>query len=169
MTEFVGRTGAKRNYSYPQTPRGLNAASFARNAAIGPGTDPVDISDAGTQIPWFLIENGATASVNIPITPRATGRMLITGEISIANTAEGALDVQAQIQVDGSTQTFPLLEKITIPIGGFGVIPIVAVPPLMTVGTTKNISILLTASSAGLQLSPESSEINIQEVALATG
>jgi hypothetical protein len=95
--------------------------------------------------------------------------MLITGEISIANTAEGALDVQAQIQVDGSTQTFPLLEKITVPAGGFGVIPIVAVPPLMTVGTTKNISILLTASAEGLQLSPESSEINIQEVPLATG
>lgn len=169
MTEFVGRTGSRRLYSYPDTPRGLNAASFARNAAIGPDTDPVDISDAGTQVPWAFIESGAPAGVNIPITPRATGRVLISGVLSIANTAEGALDVQVQIQVDGSTITFPLLEKTTIPAGGFGTLPIVAVPPLMTVGTAKNISILVTASAEGLQLSPESSELNIQEVPLATG
>ena len=62
MTEFVGRAGALRVYSYPETPRRVNPlTAFARNFATGPKNETT-IADVEVRIPWNAIDALATST-----------------------------------------------------------------------------------------------------------
>lgn len=176
MTEFVGRTGALRLYSYPDT-RGAGSLAFARNIAAGPaGETPTAIATGGgTQVPWAVIFAPTPSSgVDVPITPRVTGALRITGMLTIVNAAVTASTVHVRVQIDGVTIPFPgsaFDELSTVPASGTVVLPIFAITgPLLTpVGETHNVEILLIASATNLAMVQESSFLDIQETQAPSG
>lgn len=175
MSEFVGRTGSQRLYSYPEAPRGGSySALFARNFAYGPlFPTPVDIDTSpGTDVPWSVIESGALAGVIVPITPRSSGVVRISGVIVVKSSSESAESVSLQILGNGDILLgVPFLETQSIIANGFAAIPFASEAYPLPVGVVVNIKIRLTASTGGgvLQLRPDSSTIDLQEVPVATG
>lgn len=176
MTEFVNRSIGSRQHSYPET-RGAGALAFARNIAAGPaGETPTDIATGGgTQVPWAVIFAPTPSSgVDVPITPRVTGALRITGMLTIVNVAVTASTVHVQVQIDGVTIPFPggaFDESSTVPASGTVVLPIFAITgPLLTpVGATHNVEVLLIASAVGLGMVQESSFLDIQETQAPSG
>jgi len=100
MGEFrIGRRHA--SHSYPDT--GSKASPPippARNFAFGPGTDTGILTTPGTDVPWSNLESGA-AGVNVPITPRVTGRLSIRAMLMLKSTV--ASSVTINVRVDGIT------------------------------------------------------------------
>lgn len=171
MSEFVGRTGSHRVYSYPDRRGGNPAALFARNFAGGPTLDTEIADGAGTQVPWAVIESGAPASVNVPITPRSTRIILISGVIVVKSSSASTSSITLFVEIDGASTLIPDLERNTISAFGFEAIPFLTEnSAFLPIGVLANISIRLIASAAGaLVFSSLSSTINIQEVLAATG
>lgn len=170
MTEFVGRTGSKRVYSYPTQPRFANLEGpFARNSASGPTTD-TPIVTTGTQVNWDDIASTGAGGVNIPITPKSTGIIRVTGMFEVTCAGEGEVDVEINIQIGGVTFPIPEDPIITVRPGGGVMIPFVIVLSGFTVGATTNIQMLLTAEvDSALTLEGQSSVVDVQEVSIATG
>lgn len=170
MSEFVGRTGSQRVYSYPEAPRGGYAAQFARNFASGPATTTTIDIDPGTQLPWDVIDSGAPPGVNVPITPRSSGIILVTGVISLKSSSEIDEVVQLLIEVNGVPLPVPFLESNTISASGFEAIPFVAEITGLAVGVAANVQVRLISSNAtDIGATLDSSTINLQEVPAATG
>lgn len=174
MTEFVGRTGARRVYSYPERPRGSELALLARNFAAGPSS-ATDIDIAPTPIPWNIVDVGG-AGTTVPITPRSSGIILISGVISIKSTSGIQESVLVQVVVNGLPLLVPFLQNPTIEANGFISIPfltelnLATFGSLLPVGVAAAVSILVTAANADtLQLAVDSSSMTIQEVRPATG
>jgi hypothetical protein len=172
MTEFVGRTGSLRLYSYPERRRS-GAELFARNFAAGPEfPTPVAIAtDPGTQVPWAVIESGAPAGVNVPITPRSSGIIRITGVVVVKSSSEIVEIVNLEVEINGTAISIPQFEAQSILDGGFATIPFVTEnTSFLPIGVVANVSVRVTASSDDvLQLRPASSTIDVQEVPAATG
>lgn len=168
MTEFVGRTGALRLYSYPET-RGTGPlpSAYARNFAQGPTVD-TDLTTGGVQIPWDFIEGDSALGVDAPITPHVTGRMIFRGSVVVKNTSGAPADVSLQVEVEGSPLLVPLIAA-TVPANGVMTLPFVILSQsLFTVGALKNIQVLMIAASDGaLSLATDGSTLEIQEMQFA--
>lgn len=170
MGEFrIGRKNAQ--HFYPDTPRGGSGAlAFARNFAMGPGnlTPVATAVDGGTQIPWDFIESGAPLSVNAPITPRVTGRILFSGVVVVKNSTLTPVTVTVQVQVNGSTLLVPLVQE-TVDASGFAALPFeILSEALFAIGVTRNIQVFVTASASNsVNLDVDSSTIEIQEMPFA--
>ncbi len=219
MTEFVGRTGAHRNYSYPETRRNTTTP-FARNFAFGPGDvagQPIETS--GTFIVWTAIEanvqswNNTTTyalgdvvtfglksykslqngnlnnqpdtsplfwaeNTEVPITPRSTGLIKISGVVCVKSSSVGQEAVTLQVFANGVALDVPFAEICSIdPTDtppGFGALAI----PFMTlmtlanapIGVTNQIQIKLFATADDvLFIASESSTIFLEEIPEATG
>lgn len=113
-----------------------------------------------------LISNSAS----VPITPRVTGVVRVSGVVTVQNQSGSPVsEVQIGVQVNGGplltpvSDIAPLLdgETITIPF-------LVETDPLDTpVGVTSNIQVLVDGSGATVLAS--GSSIDVQEVSAATG
>jgi hypothetical protein len=245
MTEFVGRTGAQRVYSWPENPRAAALALFARNFATGPKIN-TDIIDGGIRISWnstdvaapsapftivptmttvsiagdvaaqlhngdivtltpilpfvgapavrqittvpvfggvfttfsinMAIDGVTTAGVisdsaNVPITPRATGVVRISGVVTFLNSSGSPIDLATvQVQVNGITLPSPDDARVG-PLADEDVItiPFLAetTPTDTPIGTTALIQILVTGVDA--TLFADDSVLDVQEVSIATG
>lgn len=241
MSEFVGRTGSKRVYSYPENARAAALGLFARNFATGP---KVEFTISGSaRIPWNAIDalgtsssftiaaGGVTVSIqgdatglftngnrvivtpttpvaappvntltvasvpvfaagvttfdlsapidvtttggtiddqtNVPITPRATGVVLVSGVVSIQNGTDAPIAAEITIQVDGASLSVPSFAGIDpLAPGETVTIPFLAETDI-PVGQTHNIEILVTAD--GADLIADASALSVQEVSVATG
>jgi hypothetical protein len=168
MGEFrIGRRFAQ--HTYPDTPRGGGALAFARNFAMGPAT-PTTITTGGVQVPWDFIESGAPSGVNVPITPRVTGRMLFSGVVQVTNNDDAPVTVQVQIQVNDATELVPLVQE-TVDANGeaaiaFEIMYIASLP----VGVTAQIQLLVTSTAdVDVVLSTDNSTLEIEEKSFATG
>jgi hypothetical protein len=175
MSEFVGRTGSNRVYSYPETPRGASALSaLARNFAFGPDTS-TDIDTAPTPVPWAGMDVGAPG-INVPITPRATGIIRISGVLNIKSASGIQEAISLVVIVDSVEMPVPFFERPTFEAGARVAIPFLTElnaatfgAPL-TVGVTSNVVIAVTASNPDvLSLPLNSSTMDVQEVPVATG
>jgi hypothetical protein len=239
MTEFVGRTGAQRVYSYPENPRAAALGLFARNFATGPKVS-TEISGA-TLIPWNAIdttakafsiaaggvtvhiagdvtalfnsgdnvsilplvpatlpvvagtiatvpafaggettfdltapidgstlggaiENNSTPTVNVPITPRATGVVLVTGVVGIINGSGSP--VNASVTVEANGIPVPVVSFAAIGDGTNVTIPFMA-EVFLPIGLTSSIQVSVTGDNADLLA--DGSAINVQEVSISTG
>jgi hypothetical protein len=184
MTEFVGRTGSNRVYSYPETGgRGAATSALARNFASGPppSDSPIPITTTGDQIVWDFIQSGAPSGIDVPITPHVTGQLLVTVSTTVENSSDAPADLKVQLQVDAGagpvTVTPPADPQdahTTVEANGSVMVSFTALlpgpPPAFTVGTPIKIEVLLTASADNsLVMVAESSTIEIQEVLPATG
>ena len=165
MSEFVGRTGSRRVYSYPEAPRGGSPLSaFARNFATGPKGSP----PTGGQILWNSIDVGADPDEDVPITPRATGILLIRGVVGVSNTSGAPVLVTVTVQIDDA-DLVPLSFQVTVPDGSFESIPfqVETTPTDTPVGETHNIQVFVAGDGATTPV--DSSSISVEEVAVATG
>jgi hypothetical protein len=168
MSEFVGRTGSNRVYSYPETRRsGDPLTAFARNFATGTKSSAA-ISGGGIQVPWNAIDvSPGTPSTDVPITPRSTGIVRISGVISVENSSGSPIAVAiVSVQINNgialpfSSVVAPLAddEAITIPF---------LVEVSLPIGVTSNIEIFVSGDNA--HLLADGSAIEVQEVSVATG
>jgi hypothetical protein len=170
MTEFVGRTGSKRVYSYPETSRAGRLSSLARNFATGPKIN-TGVASAGTPIPWNAIDAGAvTPTPNVPITCRSSGFVLLEGVVVVGNSDITDQTVSVQVQIDTVTQPIPLADQVTVQAGAFASIPVLA-ELIVAVGTTVTVQLFVSTTAADglVTLSQESSSLSLQEVPPATG
>lgn len=178
MSEFVGRTGSRRVYSYP-TPRftGL-VGPFARNFAAGPDNDggdqPLVVFDASNPqnnaIEWALLESGTSPNADVPITPRSSGIIRISGVLTVSNSDAAAHTVQVLVVVNGVAVPAPGAETVTVPATGVVAVPFLTETIPLPLGMAATIEILAVASADGyLSAVLDSSTLDIQEVAPATG
>lgn len=169
MGSRIGRKFAGETYPISPGARGGSAA-FARNSASGVAAfGGQAISTVAAPIQWAAIESGASPSANVPITPHVTGRIRITGMVTIANATGAAQHVDMQAQVDGGSPiTFPLAQASVIA-NGFATVPFVldlgsGTAPL-SVGVAHTIALSIAASANGaLSVTFSSSFMDIQEV-----
>jgi hypothetical protein len=167
MAFRIGRKHAQ--HTYPENRGGAAAALFARNFAEGPLINTT-ITDGGIQIPWAFVESGAPAGVNVPITPRSSGILRISGVIVIASTAEVDRVVSLVVQVNGASMSVPLTEANTVTAGGFEVVAFATETLALPIGPTYNVQIFLNASAPDeLLVEARSSTIEVQEILAATG
>lgn len=165
MTEFVGRTGSHRNYSYPETPRRGGSTPYARNFASGPKPDQQ--INSGLEVPWNAVDAPAdivTPTPDVPITPLSSGVVLISGVVTIHNSSGDPVLVTCTVRLDGSAlQPF---SATTIPAGDTASIPFLAETDI-PVGETHQIEVSLDGD--GTVLLADGSVMNVQEVPAATG
>jgi len=221
MTEFVGRTGGMRLYSYPESSRNTTVP-FARNFAFATSDlAGTPIETAGTFIVWSAMAAGAPSWNNIttyalgdrviftgtlktykslqngnlnnqpdisplfweentevPITPKSTGIVRISGVVVVKSSSVGQEAVTLQVFVNGVMLEVPFAEIASVdPTDtppGFGA---VAIPFLtqssfgaLAIGTTALVQIKLFATDDDvLFISAESTTIELQEVVEASG
>jgi hypothetical protein len=113
-------------------------------------------------------------TVDVPITPRTTGVVLVSGVVTFKNkTGDPVDEATIQVAVDGVAQTVPFdLQFGPLAAGDSVTLPFMAelLPfPLgpMAVGTKAYIQIIVTGD--GLSVLAEDSALSIQEVSFATG
>ena len=178
MGEFIFNRGrSKTAHSYPDTRAGANSppgGAFARNYATGPSTSTPISDGLGTQVPWVAAVPG-TNPEDVPITPRVTGYVLITGLLTINNTDVSKNEVQVLVEIEGIPLPVPQNERNTIDTnvtgesGGAEAIPF-ETTPLLPIGVTSNVQIRVISSDAGKNnLLQFSSTISVQEVSAPTG
>jgi hypothetical protein len=163
----IGRKYASE--TYPEAGRGgSSAGAFARNFAIGTGSS-LPIPAAGTQVVWDP-DVGTAASVNVPITPRSTGTILISGVIAVkAGEVEDTVTLLLAVLVNDGSPILPL-EQVTIDPSGNVIVAFSTEVSGLPVGTLANIQVALSAGEDdALSVPSTTSTINIQEVSVSTG
>ena len=141
---------------------------LASNAASGPsGATP--IGGAGTKVPWAAIDVGAPG-VDVPITPKSTGRVRVIFSITVLNAGAAMVGVVARLLIGGVAQAIPYVAA-SIQANGLGELGIISFVAEVTlpVGATSNIEVDLTTAGASVEMYPEGATIDIQELPAATG
>ncbi len=144
MGEFISGRGRSRTcHTYPDPRFAGSIGPFARNDAIGPGSD-VNAAPGGTTISWLLIGSGSPGTL-IPVTPISNAELVIRAVLGLHNVGVSAQDVTVQIVMNGTPLPVPAID-ISIPSASFAELPILAFaqPP---VGSTANFSLVVTGST----------------------
>jgi len=168
VSEFVGRTGSMRVYSYPETRRSGSdpLTAFARNFATGTkGSNTV--GPDGLDIVWNAIDVGVDPDNDVPITPKATGQLLITGVITLTNGTGAPIDAVVTVHLDG-VAAGPSFATMTIPAGATAAIPFMAETEVISPLNEEHL-IQVFVDGDGLTTVSDGSVINVQEVVLSTG
>jgi hypothetical protein len=167
MSFRIGRKFAQ--HVYPES-RASQSLPFARNSAFGPAPGAPLVGDTPGEITWSTVESGGGASVSVPITPRVTGIVLVTGVIQVANTTDDGEELTVQLGVGGVLHANPLEgNQVAAAIGFVTTVPIQAILGL-PIGTPSLINVFVTANVTGeLQLQAHNSWLTLQEVGPATG
>jgi hypothetical protein len=164
MAHRIGRKHAAE--TYPES-KGDTTLVFARNFAQGPGTSQT-LSTSPQEISWGAIESGAPAGVNVPVTPKVTGLLLVQAVVEIDNPSEAsAAIVTVQVGVGGVALATPATQ-VTIPEGELATVPIQALVA-EAVGTTSEINVFVSTNLLGVVLQANDSTLSVQEVPAATG
>lgn len=175
MSEFVGRTGSHRGYSYPETGRRAGAPSaFARNFATGPKTTTA-IGLGGLPIPWNSIDVAPiTPSSDVPITPLSTGVVRISGVVTVHNPSDASPTPAVIINISLNNGSFLPAQSSFIPplLPGQAItVPFLAetTPTDTPVGVTTTVQVFVDGDPGGAELLASASAIEVQEVAVSTG
>lgn len=165
MSEFVGRTGSLRVYSYPERRRsGGSVVPFARNFAH---CKEQALSTSDTLVSWYP-DVGTSPSTEVQITPITTGVIEISGFAVIENTDDEPHQITLQIAFGG----FPLpgffAAAATVGAGELVSIPFLAQLGGLVIGDTAQISVVLsTTPDSGMEIN--NGAMAIQEVPVSTG
>lgn len=168
MSEFVGRTGSLRVYSYPEPRRaGASADPLARNFATakeGP------LGSVENDVAWVAdVPADPVNTTEVPITPLSTGSIEISGFMVISNTNEDTNHpIEILISVDGSSVPATMTSEAIVPFDGMLSIPFTAQVNGLTVGDTVPVTmVLVTVGDSGMSI--ESGVMVVQEVPVSTG
>jgi hypothetical protein len=123
---------------------------------------PIDGSTVGG-----AIEDASTPSVDVPITPRSTGVVLVSAQVTVGNTSGSPVAaILVNVQVNGVSVPVPTTLVTPLANGATITLPVL-VEVFLPIGVTSNIEIFV--SGDGALLAADASSINIQEVSVATG
>lgn len=165
MSEFVGRTGALRVYSYPEPRRsGGEASAFARNYATGVKSTSIG---AGIQVNWNSIDVGTDPDEDIPITPLLSGVVLVSGVLTVSNPTGAGVLVAINVQLDDASIPIPTASTL-IPANSTVAIPFLAETEAISPLNEQHL-IQIFVSGSGCTLSSAGCVCNVQEVPAATG
>lgn len=165
MSEFVGRTGSLRVYSYPEPRRGGSADLFARNFAT---VKEVVIETGGTTATWVADVPADPVDVTqVPITPRSTGVVEVTGVLNIENEASAARIVSIAIFADGVQ--FPVEFSLTIEPGNTAQLVYLVQFSGLAIGVTIPITAVLTTEAGDGDMELDTGTMAVQEVPVPTG
>jgi len=130
------------------------------------GVTTFDLSGAidGSTVGGTL-ENASTPTVNVPITPRTTGVVLITGVVGFINGSGSSVNVSVTVEVNG-TAVPVVISHDAVEDGTETTVPFM-VEVFLPVGTPSQIQVSVTGDNA--DLITDGSALNIQEVSVATG
>lgn len=164
MSEFVGRTGSLRVYSYPEPRRTGDAAPLlARNYATADKSEAVG---TGIPITWNSIDVGTDPSPDIDITPLSTGQLLVSGVITFQNPTGSP--IAASITVDLDSGPFVPVIVATIPAGFVVAVPFLAETEIISpLNELHRIQVAVTGN--GLTVGSNGAVVNVQEVPISTG
>ena len=178
----IGRKFA--THTYPVSP-GLGGANllFARNSAQGPDGDFTITDKTLHPIVWHFVDAppGISPTANVPITPKTTGVVVVTGMIGTVrnNDASNPASIQLFIDASGITphpQAHPIATVSLQAASEGGVTPFAAIPFLveifLPVGVTTDLQFQVQANSTvtpNLTITNLDSRINVQEVPVSTG
>ena len=165
MSEFVGRTGSMRVYSYPERRGGGEALPFARNYAtadkgqtVGPG---------GRLVQWNSIDVGPDPSTDIQITPLSTGQILVSGVVTLNNPTGASIGASITVELDGAPITVPVFVT-TILAGDSAAVPFLVETEIISPLNEQHlIQVLVTGN--GLAIVDGEGVANVQEVPVSTG
>lgn len=170
MSARIGRRYASETYP---SRGGAQGAPFARNFAQGPATPQGVLVAPGTPVSWGTVESTGAAGTNVPITPRVSGLILVTGVLVATNGAGTVESLSAQIGVNGVTQATP---ASVAALGAAGAaasevaVPFEALVGPLPLGTTVEITVVVQASAgSAITLAAEACTVSVQEVSAATG
>jgi hypothetical protein len=153
MSFRIGRKFAQ--HTYPES-RGIGGLPFARNSAQGPADQTIISTTApGTAIPWSILEVGSPG-IDVPITPKVTGLLLILVMINIENLDPSIAQVVfvSQVKVGSMLVTQFETSQVIAPSntigGGFGSMEwSLVVQSPSPIGTTVNVEVFCQASAPG--------------------
>lgn len=166
MTEFVGRTGANRAYSYPETRQaGIAPPPLARNYATGT-KGAVGVGAGGLTVVWNAIDVGTDPSTDVPITPLSTGEVLISGVITFQNTTGAPINSSITVQIDGPIPVPTFVT--TIAAGATVSVPFLAQTGIISPLNEQHV-VQVFVTGNGLTVTADNSVIDIQEVPVSTG
>lgn len=186
MGEFIFNRGRSRTaHGYPDTRAGANSPpatlAFARNFAQGPGTEVAQaITTTGTQIEWGDVDVPNVDPEDIPITPKSTGIIRVSGVVVVQNDHDATPhNVTVQVQIDDVTILTPAA-MVTIDqaaaadeSNGLEAIPFLVEIEGIVVGATINIEVLVTSANASsdghLSIVVNDSTCEVLEVPVSTG
>jgi hypothetical protein len=112
------------------------------------------------------IEDTQISNVDVRITPRTTGVVLVTGTVTVGNSSGSPVTVGVGVQVNDGLVPTPFSDFVPLANGATVTIPFMAEVAL-PVGTPSFIEILVTGENAVVV--GGASSINVQEVSIATG
>lgn len=166
MSEFVGRTGSLRVYSYPETRRAGSAPlPLARNYATS--TKGEAIGPSGLQINWNSIDVGPDPSTDIQITPLSTGELLISGVVTFTN--DGGASIGASITVRLGVGDIPVPVSVTtIPANSTVAVPFLVETEIISPLNELHL-IKVFVQGDGLAIFSTGTVVNVQEVPVSTG
>lgn len=163
MSEFVGKTGSHRAYSYPVARHPGSSAPVARNFAIAESSE---LSADENTVSWIAdVPADPVNLAQVPITPILTGVIEISGFITITGNPESDLEIEILISVNGVEQLDMESESI-VPIDGMLAIPYMVQVSGLTLGTTVPVTMVISSSASGVL---EGGVMAVQEVPVSTG
>lgn len=163
MSEFVGRTGSNRIYSYPETGRSGGALSLARNYAAGIKGGTISVDPA--LINWNSIDVGPDPSTDVQITPLSTGEILVSGVVVFFNSTGAPIDATITVQLDSVAIPVPVFLDAIQP-GATASVPFLVETEIIS---PLNETHLIQISVTGVGLFVEDCVVNVQEVPVSTG
>jgi hypothetical protein len=170
----MGRIGRKyAAATYPQSPGAAGGtAAFARNSAVGPNSNQPLTTNLATNVVWTLIASTEAAGPNVPITPQATGNVIVEVVVNASNSDTAAHTLNVAVAVGGT----PVGPESIVELGPTGTaasqvaIPVQVPISDLPIGDTSEITVQVTASAANVITLPISrSSISVREVGVATG
>ena len=170
----TGATGAGSTGSTGPTGAagGGGGGSFAANFGRGPATDEA-FNAVGAAIIWEAVDVGTPAVATIQITPLSTGRIRVTGMVSVSNPSQADLPITIQLQVGFALQTTPVATSTLTSVASKNDMPFLfeTTPALTPVGVTIQLQIVVTVG-VGLQTATilaHSATVDLEELPLSTG
>lgn len=106
------------------------------------------------------------SATNVPITPKSTGVVLITGVVTANNTSGAPVNVSVNVLINGSAVPALTFSETTIPDASEASIPFMA-EAVIPVGQTQNVEVFVNGTGAFVVGS--GSVVNVQEVPASTG
>jgi hypothetical protein len=164
MASRIGRKYATETYP---TSRGLGGLSYARNYAGGPATPQGVVVAPGAPVNWALVESTGAAGTSVPITPKSTGLVLVSGTIVATNGAGTVQSLSVQVAVDGVLAT----PASVVALGAAGTanseatVAFQALLGPLSVGIAHSVTVVVLASAGGdVTLATGDSTVSVQEV-----
>lgn len=165
MSEFVGRTGSLRVYSYPEPRRPGAPAPEARNFATAKGGA---LSAGDNTISWVADVPAAPVNLTqVPITPILTGVIEISGFVVIAGSVEADAHIEILISVNGVAVPATMESEAIVPTTGMLSIPYMAQVAGLALSATVPVTMVIASDIGAVSL--ESGVMAVQEVPVSTG